>query len=112
MSEHPTGDPKLRYGAGREGSGDLGPDAFLEHLASRVAERVLDGLSHSAHNKGHEARLLSVERAAAYIGRTVAALQQMIASGKLPTVRSDRRVMIDIIDLDKWIERHKEPGLQ
>jgi len=53
-----------------------------------------------------------VERAATYIGRTLAAIQQMIASGKLPTVRSDRPVMIGIIDLDKWIERHKEPGLQ
>ena len=58
-------------------------------------------------------RLLTVEQAAAYIGRTKDAIQHMIASCKVPTVRSDRRVFIDIRDLDSWIDenKHRQHGL-
>jgi hypothetical protein len=34
-------------------------------------------------------------------------MQHMIACGKLPTVRSDRRVFLDRKDLDQWIEQSK-----
>jgi excisionase family DNA binding protein len=56
-------------------------------------------------------RLLTVEQAAVYIGRTKDAVHHMIASSKLPTVRSDRRVFIDMRDLDSWIEENKQRGL-
>lgn len=48
-------------------------------------------------------RLLSVEQAAQYLGRTKASIQHMIAAGALPVVRPDRRVFLDIRDLDEWI---------
>lgn len=32
----------------------------------------------------------------------------MIHAGKLPTVRSDRRVFLDRFDLDQWIGDHKK----
>ena len=53
------------------------------------------------------ARLLTVEQAATYIGRTKEAVQHMVSRGKLPTVRTDRRVFIDRNDLDQWIEDNK-----
>jgi hypothetical protein len=31
----------------------------------------------------------------------------LVASGKIPTVRSDRRVFLDRLDLDKWIDDNK-----
>jgi hypothetical protein len=31
----------------------------------------------------------------------------MLAAGKLPSVKSDRRVFLDIKDLDLWIDRNK-----
>ena len=46
-------------------------------------------------------RLLTVEQAAIYVGRTKEAVQHMVSSGKLPTVRSDRRVFIDVQDLSQ-----------
>ncbi|MEO8595858.1 MAG: helix-turn-helix domain-containing protein [Candidatus Solibacter sp.] len=52
-------------------------------------------------------RLLTVEEAAHYLGRTKEALQHMIAAGKLPTVKADRRVFLDIKDLDLWIDGSK-----
>lgn len=52
-------------------------------------------------------RLLSVEEAAAYLGRTPGALRQMIHRGGVPTVKIDRRVQLDRLDLDKLIEENK-----
>lgn len=50
---------------------------------------------------------MTVEQAASYLGRTKEAVQHMIHAGKLPTVRSDRRVFLDRLDLDQWIGDHK-----
>jgi excisionase family DNA binding protein len=52
-------------------------------------------------------RLLSVEEAAAYIGRTPSALRTMIFRAKIPVVRHGRRVQLDRLDLDDWIEQGK-----
>lgn len=38
-------------------------------------------------------------------------MQHMVAEGKIPTVRSDRRIFIDVQDLDRWIAEHKQAGL-
>ena len=53
-------------------------------------------------------RLLTVEEAATYLGRTKGSVQHLVADGGLPVVRSDRRVFLDIQDLDRWIERNKQ----
>jgi excisionase family DNA binding protein len=50
---------------------------------------------------------LNVEEAAVYLGRTKEAVQHLIAAGKLPVVKPDRRVFLDIRDLDQWIEQCK-----
>ena len=53
-------------------------------------------------------RLLTVEDSAIYIGRTKKAVQHLIASFKLRTVKSDRRVFLDRDDLDEWIRSYNE----
>jgi len=52
-------------------------------------------------------RLLNVEETAVYLGRTKEAFQHLNAAGKLPVVKPDRRVFLDIRDLDQWIEQCK-----
>lgn len=52
-------------------------------------------------------RLLSVREASTYLGRSVPALRELIWAGKLPIVRSDRRIFLDVQDLDRWIDTHK-----
>jgi len=52
-------------------------------------------------------RLLTVKEAAIYIGRSVPAVRELIWAGKLPIIRPDRRISLDINDLDRWIEQHK-----
>ncbi len=52
-------------------------------------------------------RLLTLEEGAEYLGRTVGAVREMVYSGKLTPVKIDRRVQLDIKDLEKLIEDNK-----
>jgi excisionase family DNA binding protein len=52
-------------------------------------------------------RLLTVKEASVYLGMTIPALRERIWNGQIPIVRPDRRIFIDIHDLDKWIEQYK-----
>lgn len=52
-------------------------------------------------------RLLSIKEASAYLGRSVPSLRALIWAGNLPIVRVDRRIHLDLFDLEKWIEQHK-----
>jgi excisionase family DNA binding protein len=52
-------------------------------------------------------RLYSVVEAGEYLGRTAWAIREMIWKGKLPAVRDGRRILLDINDLDHWIEANK-----
>ena len=79
-------------------------NAFSDLIAAKSSER----LAASVREDGKvRPRLFTVEDAALYLGRTKKAVQHMIASGKLPTVKADRRVFLDRKDLDEWIERGK-----
>jgi excisionase family DNA binding protein len=45
--------------------------------------------------------------AAYYLGRTIDGLREIIWAGKIPYVKDGRRVLIDIRDMDEFIERNK-----
>lgn len=85
-------------------------NGILEQFANLVAAKLAAELAND-HRSAVNRRLLSVDQAAIYVGRTKEALQFLLAAGKLPTVRSDRRVFLDIRDLDEWIERSKSNDL-
>ena len=79
-------------------------NAFSDMIAAKSSERMAE----SGREGGKvQQRLFTVEDAALYLGRTKKGVQHVIASGKLPTVKSDRRVFLDRKDLDEWIERGK-----
>lgn len=80
---------------------------ILEQLADLLAVKLAAQLQ-NGHNSPFNPRLLTIEQAGVYIGRTREAVQSLVATGKLPTVRSDRRVFLDVKDLDRWIDEHKE----
>ena len=58
-------------------------------------------------NKVRQKRLLSVPEGGSYLGRTTWAVREMIWAGKLPIVRDGRRILLDIEDLDRWINNNK-----
>jgi excisionase family DNA binding protein len=80
---------------------ELSLDALLDVLAEKVAKRLSQDAARL------QPRLLSIEQAATYLGRTAEATQHLASSGKIPTVRADRRVFIDRLDLDEWIKDNK-----
>jgi len=57
--------------------------------------------------KGPVKRLYSLPEAAYYLGRTVDALREIIWKGGLPCVKNGRRVLLDVKDMDDFIERNK-----
>lgn len=52
-------------------------------------------------------RLYSVKEAGKYLGRSAWAIRHLIWSGELPQVRQGRRVFVDIVDLNQFVERFK-----
>ena len=49
-----------------------------------------------------------MEEAAFYLGRNVDALREMVWAGKLPYVKDGKRILLDIKDMELWIERNKQ----
>jgi excisionase family DNA binding protein len=90
------------------GSSHCDLNEVLDRLLDVLAEKLVAKQEERQCRNGAPARrLLSVEEAAAYLGRSPAAIRHMIESGKLPAVRIDRRVAVDIRDLDRLIEASK-----
>ena len=79
----------------------------LNGLLDELAERIAEKLRENQVGTPNKSRLLSIEDAAEYIGRTKVGMNHLIAAGKIPVVRADRRVMLDVRDLDHWIEHNK-----
>ncbi len=72
--------------------------------------RVVDGLSARLGGFGAAMtkRLLTVEEAGQYLGRTAHAIRKLIEKGTLPRVQHDGRVFLDVRDLDTWIDEGKD----
>jgi excisionase family DNA binding protein len=52
-------------------------------------------------------RLYSLKEGAVYLGRTVGAVREMLWAGKMPFVKDGKRILIDIQDMNEWIDRNK-----
>jgi excisionase family DNA binding protein len=52
-------------------------------------------------------RLYTIPEAAEYLGRLPWAVRSMIWAGKLPAVKDGKRILVDVYDLDRWVEANK-----
>ena len=52
-------------------------------------------------------RLYSVKEAGRYLGRSPWTIRRLIRDGVLREVRQGRRVMVDLVDMDLFIEKYK-----
>jgi excisionase family DNA binding protein len=52
-------------------------------------------------------RLYSINEASVYLGRSVWAVREMLWAGKIPYIRDGRRILLDIHDMDSWIESNR-----
>ena len=81
------------------------PERLLLELVDWIADRIKNRLATPP--PLHNSRLLTVEQAATYLGRTANAVRHLLAKKVLQAVRLDGRIFIDIRDLDQVIERAK-----
>jgi hypothetical protein len=79
----------------------------LNRLADRVAELIVARLEPPVRTK----RLFTLGETAEYLGRSVDGVKHLLALGAFPALRSDRRVFVDVVDLDSWIEQNKTRGI-
>jgi excisionase family DNA binding protein len=56
-------------------------------------------------------RMLSIEEASKYLALSTWTVRRMIWTGHLPHVRRGRRILLDLRDLDTWIDREKVNGV-
>lgn len=61
-------------------------------------------------SEGVNKRLYSVKEAAKYLGRSPWAIRRLIWDKLLPQVRQGRRVMVDVVDMNGFIEKYKHEG--
>ena len=92
-----------------DGSLALNLEAIVQAFADRVATRLVERLGNLPATSA-QPRLLTVQQAASYIGRTREAVTHMVSERRIPIVQSDRRVFIDRRDLDAWIDGNKRPA--
>ena len=52
-------------------------------------------------------RLYTLKEASTYLGRSVWGVRELIWAGKIPVVRDGRRIFIDILDLERFVEMNK-----
>ena len=82
-------------------------DGLLDSLAEKVVGRLRAELDRTETTATVRPRLLTVYQAATYLGRTKTSIQHLISERAIPVVRHDRRVFLDVRDLDNWIESAK-----
>ena len=82
-------------------------DGLLDALAERITARMKAETEQRGSVSTVRPRLLTVEQASTYLGRTKTSLQHLISDGAILVVRHDRRVFLDIRDLDNWIDSAK-----
>jgi excisionase family DNA binding protein len=53
-------------------------------------------------------RLLSLQQVAELLGVSTASVRRLLSAGQLPFVRFNRRLLVDVKDLDAFIEQAKQ----
>lgn len=79
-------------------------DLLVDAIATAVIEKLKPILEAGGRV---QPRLLTVEQAATYVGRTPNAVRILLTKEAFPAVKSDGRVMLDVRDIDRWIEQGK-----
>lgn len=87
----------LRMAPGKARAINNMDDEALERIADRLVEKMNLRVALTG-------RTMDIAQTAAYLGRTVSAVQHMVKRGTLPTTKLDGKVTIDRLLLDRLIE--------
>ncbi len=56
-------------------------------------------------------RLLSYKDAGIYMSLSYWSLRTLVVNGEIPHVRFGKRILLDRLALDEWVEKHLEVGV-
>ena len=56
-------------------------------------------------------RLLSYEAASAYLSLSYWSVRTLVLSGEVAHIRFGKRILLDRLALDEWVEKHREWGV-
>ena len=84
-------------------------DAVIDAFASAVAAKLRATVQ--AAGPKINPRLLTVELAGDYLSRSPHSVRHLIKDGRLPVVKIDNRIFLDIKDLDRIIDRSKQVAI-
>jgi hypothetical protein len=82
-------------------------DILADAIADAIAAAVVEEMKPLLEMLSVRPRLLTVEQAGVYVGRTPNAVRILLSRGAFPAVKADGRTMLDVQDLDRWIDRGK-----
>jgi excisionase family DNA binding protein len=86
-------------------------NSFIRALAEGVQRELQhNGYGSTAGAAAITPRLLTVDQAAVYLGRSKASVQHLVAQRRIPIVREGRRIFLDVRELDRWIAVNTEPA--
>jgi Helix-turn-helix domain len=84
------------------------PEELLGQVVDLIAALLIEKLRPEFRAApGLHQRLLPVKGGAAYLGRSENSIRHLIASGKLPVVKIDQRLFLDVVDLERIIAESK-----
>ena len=55
-------------------------------------------------------RLYTVDEASIYLSRSPWMIRYMMNTGQIPFIEDGRKKLLDVLDMDSWIEEHKKNG--
>ena len=74
-----------------------------ERLVTKIAAGVLAKLRVDFPHTTDK-RLYSLREGARYLGRSLSAIEKLVHTGELPSIKNGARRLLDVRDLDKWID--------
>jgi excisionase family DNA binding protein len=79
-------------------------DIFSALLAAKLAVNLRNQVTPGT------VQLYTIKEVSTMIGRSVGAVQHLVARGDIPSVKSGRRVHVEAKDLERWVKMNKENG--
>ena len=79
------------------------PEMMLQSAIDAIRQQVVKEMAAQSPKAAPQRRLLTAKEAGVYLGRSEAAVRQMIFKKQLRVVRDGRNVRIDVRDLDDRI---------
>ena len=64
-----------------------------------------------AQSNALQPRLLDYHAASSYLSLSYWSVRTLVVNGEVPHVKFGKRVLIDVRDLDEWIDKNKEVGV-